>query len=370
MDPRVIADMETAFRSVFGSAESRHHVFGNASGNAVDRSRSSIERLCGAKSGTIILTASATESNNLAILGSVGTSKDGSHIVSTASEHLSVLLPLRSLNARIESTILSVDSRGEITVDQVEAAIGPKTVLVSVIFVNNEVGTINPIADIGAVCRKRGILFHTDATQAVGKLPINLLELPIDLMSFSAHKIYGPKGVGALYVNRETVGTRLKPIMYGGGQENGLRPGTLPVPLVSGFGTACDLAREAMDDDANRIGAMRDRLWERFQNEIPNIVLNGNPTNRLYNNLNVSFLGIPSEAFMTKLRGIIAVSAGSACTSSNPEPSHVLMAMGIHSDRIESAIRFGIGRFNTMAEIEFIADQIRDTVLELRLHFR
>lgn len=341
---------------------------GRAAAACVDRWRVKVSCLIGCNPSEVVFTSGATEANNLAIFGILG-GRNAANVVTTSAEHQSILRPLVMLRSQQREIVtLCVDQFGQIPVGSVESSLRKTTSLVSVIFANNEVGAINPIAEIGAMCRERGVLFHVDATQAVGKIPIDLSTLPVDLMSFSAHKLYGPKGIGALYVNRATVRDQIRPIMYGGDQEDGLRPGTVSLPLVVGFGRACELCQELMSDDPKRIGTMRDRLWERFQMDIPDVVLNGHSTNRLYNNLNVSFLGIPSEAFMVKLRDVIAVSAGSACTSANPEPSHVLRAMGIHGDRLESAIRFGLGRFNTMEEIEYVADHVRNAVLELRRH--
>ena len=351
------------------NAHSHTHGFGRKAADAVKRSRNAIAELIGCSPATVTFTSGATEANNLAVFGVMRAAGRPSHVVSTAGDHKAILDPTMALEADgFQRTVVEVDSTGQVDVDAIANAISRETVLVTVIFANNEVGTINPIADIGTLCRDHGVLFHTDATQAVGKIPIDVSELPIDLMSFSAHKIYGPKGIGALYVRNDEVRKRIRPLIYGGGHERGLRSGTLPVPLIVGFGKACELCRELMPEESESIRQMRDRLWERLQAEIPDVVLNGHPTERLDNNLNVSFLGVPSEAFMIKLREVVAVSAGSACTSANPEPSHVLKAMGVGHQRLESAIRFGLGRFNTMEEIAYVADNVRDAVAELRKH--
>jgi cysteine desulfurase len=367
VDPAVLAIMSGITEENPANAGSRTHVFGREAANVIDRNREAVASTIGARADEIIFTSGATESCNIAVCGLQDSLSGGGHIVLTSIEHPAVRDATRALlHLGAEVTVVAVNGDGIVCPEEIARAIRPNTVLVSAMFANNEVGTLSPVKEIGAVCREAGVLFHTDATQAVGKVSIDLSRLQVDLMSFSAHKIYGPKGVGALYVNRQTAAGRLKPIMYGGGHEQGLRPGTLPVPLIAGFGKACELSTELMVRDAKRIGLMRDRLWQRIQSEIPNAVLNGHPTLRLYNNLNVSFLGVPSEAFLVKLRDVVAVSAGSACTSANPEPSHVLRAMGIYGERLDSAIRFGLGRFNTMEEIEHVADHIRDAVAELR----
>lgn len=365
-DAAVVASM-AEWWSASGNAASTTHQYGAAAAKAVELGRRQTSSLIGASDRSVVFTSGATESNNLAILGLLRGSKQNTHLITGKAEHRSVLDPSAALVADgYQRTILPVDATGQVAADQVAKAIRPNTTLVSIVFSNSEVGTTSPIADIGSICRDRGVVFHTDATQAVGRLPIDVSELPIDLVSFSAHKMHGPKGIGALYVRNDDIRKQIQPLIYGGGHERGLRSGTLPVPLIVGFGRASQLCQELMADDATRIEAMRDRLWERFQSEIPDVVLNGHPTDRLYNNLNVSFLGVPSEAFMIKLRDVVAVSAGSACTSANPEPSHVLRAMGVGHERLESAIRFGLGRFNTMEEVEFVADNVRDAVSELR----
>lgn len=367
VDPAVLLEQEPYFSESCGNAASRTHVYGWRAAEAVDEARSCAARLIGGRASDLVFTSGATESNNLAILGVARAAGLGGHLIATAAEHRAALDPARALQADgFDVTVLPVDRDAGVGADRVADAIRPDTVLVSVIHANNEVGTINPIAEIGAVCREREVLFHTDATQTVGRIPIDVSKLPVDLMSFSAHKMYGPKGVGALYVRHETVQGRIRPLMYGGGHERGLRSGTLPVPLIVGFGKACELCEGQMEEESRRIGRLRDRLWERLQAEIPDVARNGDPANGLPGNLNVSFLGVPSEAFLVKLRDVVAVSAGSACTSANPEPSHVLRAMGLSSDRIESAIRFGIGRFNTYQEIEYVANAVRDAVAELR----
>lgn len=365
VDERVQLVLNDLMRDCFGNSQNVTHDYGRVALENLAIGTEQIAALIGAHARELVFTSGATEANNMAVLGTARATGHG-HIIVSAADHRSVLGPVEALAEEgFSVSILHVDQYGAVSIDELVAQLREDTFLVSVIFANNEVGTFNPISEIGAICRDRQILFHTDATQAVGKTAIDLSSSNIDLMSFSAHKIYGPKGVGALYVNRETVGPRLKPIMYGG-HHQGLRPGTAPIPIIAGFGKACELCAELLDEDGRRVAEMRDRLWHRFQQEIPDIVLNGHPNHRLCNNLNVSFLGVPSEAFIIRLRDSVAISVGSACTSSNPEPSHVLRAMGIYGDRLESAIRFGLGRFNTMSEIDHVADQVRDAVAILR----
>lgn len=371
MDPRVLMATNNANRKLFGNAGSRTHPHGLSAQNSVRESRQKVASLLSAEPDTIVFLSGATEANNLAVFGVCRETIPRQQVIASAAEHRSILEPVSILSGEnSRSVFANIESNGRVDVDAITGSIVSDTIMVTIILANNEVGTINPIIQIGNLCRERGIIFHTDATQAVGKIPINVSQLPIDLMSFSAHKIYGPKGVGALYVCNEQVLKRIRPLIYGGGHERGLRSGTLPVPLIVGFGKACELCQELMPEESIRIKAMRDHLWERFQTEIPDVVLNGDPTERLYNNLNVSFLGVPSESFMIKLRDVVAVSAGSACTSAKPEPSHVLRAMNVGHERLESAIRFGLGRFNTMEEIDYVADQVKVAVAELRSHLQ
>ncbi|QDT42547.1 Cysteine desulfurase [Gimesia alba] len=366
VDPRVIESMHPWWHDQPGNSSSKTHEYGRKAQSELEESRAKVASIIGAHSDKITFTSGSTESSNTVLFGLLH-QENNDHLIVTTTEHKAILDPSAVIaESGIAATLVPVDQHGQTDLEGIEKAISPSTKLISVIYANNEVGSINPIKEIGAFCRERKILFHTDATQAVGKIPLDVSNLPIDLMSFSAHKLYGPQGIGALYVRNEEIRRQIRPLIYGGGHERGLRSGTVPVPLVAGFGKACELSQDLMQTDAQKIGAMRDRLWQRFQTEIPNVILNGHPTERLYNNLNVSFIGIPSEAFIIKLRDIVAVSAGSACTSANPEPSHVLKAMNVGHARLESAIRFGLGRFNTMDEVEFVADKVRDAVRELR----
>jgi cysteine desulfurase len=287
-------------------------------------------------------------------------------VITTAAEHRSVLDPLRHLARRgTEVTFLNVDSAARVTPDDIARAIRPNTVLVSVIWANNEVGSLNPIGEIGELCRERGILFHTDAVQAVGKLPVDLSTLAVDLVSGTAHKLYGPKGVGLLYVRRGGPRIAIEPLVHGGGHEQRLRSGTLPVPLIVGYGEACRIAGLEMPVERLRLTGLRDRLWEALSSQLDGLVLNGHPSERLAGNLNVSFEGVDGEALMTGLSGI-AVSSGSACTSADPEPSHVLRAMGRSDSLTRASLRFGLGRSTTADQIDRAIAIVVETVRRLR----
>jgi len=314
----------------------------------------------------LIFTSGATEANNLALKGVLQAAPPKSHAITTAAEHRSVLDPLLRL-ARLgtEVTVLNVDSFGRVGPDDVAKAIQPNTVIVSVIWANNEVGSLNAIREIGAICRARGVLFHTDAVQAVGKLPIDLSDLSVDLLSATAHKLYGPKGVGILFVRRDGHRIDIEPLVHGGGHEQRLRSGTLPVPLIVGFGEACRIAAQELPEESRRLIELRERLWAGLQREMAGLVLNGHPSERLAGNLNVSFEGVDGEALMTGLWGI-AVSSGSACTSADPEPSHVLRAMGRNENLTRSSLRFGLGRNTTATEIDETISTVAGTVRRLR----
>jgi cysteine desulfurase len=313
-----------------------------------------------------VFTSGATEANNLALKGVMARCPAGSHLVVSAIEHRAVLDPARRLErAGHTVTVLPVNHFGEIDLDQLAESITPQTRLVSIAWANNEIGTLQDIAAIGGLCREKGVLFHTDAAQAVGKLPTNLSELPIDLVSFTAHKLYGPKGVGALYINRKQVGRRLEPLQDGGGQERGLRSGTLPVPLIAGFGKACELTGQLMEDETPRIRDLRDLLWRGLSAGISGLHGNGHPERRLAGNLNISIELVDGDALMARLTQI-AVSSWSACTSSDPEPSHVLRALGRDENLARSSLRFGLGRFTTEEEIQFAIAHVIEVVHQLR----
>jgi cysteine desulfurase len=378
VDPRVLDAMLPFFGETFGNAGSINHSFGTEAKEAVDRAREVIANGIGADAREIVFTSGATESNNLAIRGLADRPRrKGNHIVSVTTEHKAVLDPLRRLARRgFEVTLLNVEPHGSpragwLDPQKVAEAIRDDTLLVSVMLANNEIGVIQPIADIAALCNSRGVPLHCDATQAVGKIAVNVVDLGVDLMSFTAHKIHGPKGAGALYVRRRGGTVRLEPLVDGGGQENGLRSGTLNVPGIVGFAKAVELCLAEMPVESLRLTELRQRLWEGLQREVPDVVLNGPgidsrlPHLRLAGNLNCAFPLVNGEALMMSMK-TIAVSSGSACTSVNPEPSHVLRALGLNDDLTRASLRFGIGRFNTEEEIDYAVTAVAENVHRLR----
>ncbi|HMC63804.1 MAG TPA: IscS subfamily cysteine desulfurase [Gemmataceae bacterium] len=366
-DPRVLEAMLPYFAEKYGNAASRTHVFGWDAEEAVQRAREKLAALIGASAREIIFTSGATESNNLALKGVAGMYRTkGNHIITVATEHKAVLDPCKRLEREgFRVTFLPVDSAGRVTPEEIAAAITDETILVSVMAANNEIGTLQPIDAIGRVCKDRGVLFHSDAAQAAGKVPLDVEAMGVDLMSLSAHKIYGPKGVGALYVRRQNPYVRLEPIIDGGGHERGLRSGTLPVPLIVGFGEACAIGQEEMAGEAERLIGLRERLRTSIVEQLDQVYVNGHPTERLAGNLNVSFAGVKGEALMMRLKNI-AISSGSACTSANPEPSYVLRACGVSDELAHSSIRFGLGRFTTPEEIDYVAAEVVRAVEYLR----
>jgi cysteine desulfurase len=376
VDPRVVAAMLPFFDMQFGNPGSTSHSFGWAARDAVDQARGSIAAAIGAEPREIVFTSGATESNNLALRG-VGerSRRKGSHIISVQTEHKSVLDPLRRIARHgVEVTLLPVEPApspraGWLDPQRVADALRADTFLVSVMLVNNEIGVIQPLAEIAAVCHARGVFVHCDATQAVGKIAVCVQELQVDLMSFSAHKIYGPKGTGALYVRRSGGSVRLEPQIDGGGQEGGLRSGTLNVPGIVGLATALALCEAERESEAMRLSALRNRFYDELRRHIPLVTLNGPaltvPGLRLPGNLNASFALVDGEALMLSMREL-AVSSGSACTSANPEPSHVLRALGVDDDLVRASLRFGLGRDTTEEEIDFAVCVIRDGVERLR----
>ena len=376
VDPRVMAAMTPFFTEQFGNAGSSGHPFGWAAKDAVDAARETIADALRASSREIVFTSGATESNNLALRGIAERQRrKGNHLVAVTTEHKSVLDPLARLGRRgFEVTLLDVTPAGSrdagvVHPDAVAAALRDDTILVSVMLANNEIGAIARLAEIGAICKQREVLLHSDATQAVGKIPVDVEALGVDLLSFSAHKIYGPKGVGALYVRRRNPLVRLEPLLDGGGQEAGMRSGTLNVPGIVGLATALKLCVAEMDEETARLQRLRDQLFQGLSSQIDDVILNGpaldDPTLRLPGNLNCSFLGVDGEALMMNLRDL-AVSSGSACTSTNPEPSHVLRALGLSDDRVRASLRFGLGRFNTSEEVDFAVNRLAETVRRLR----
>ncbi|MEJ2229832.1 MAG: IscS subfamily cysteine desulfurase [Nitrospirales bacterium] len=366
-DPRVVETMLPYFSEKFGNAASRNHTFGWEAEEAVEKARKQIADLIHAEAKEIIFTSGATDSDNLALQGVVEMYREkGDHVITSATEHRAVIDTAKYLEKKgIKVTFLPVDKTGMVSPDDVRNAITDKTILISVMLANNEIGTINPVAAIGKVAKEKGVLFHCDASQGVGKIPVNVQEMGIDLMSFTAHKIYGPKGIGALYVRRRAPRVRLEPMMYGGGHERGMRSGTLAVPLIVGFGTACELCEQEMATESVRMAKMRDRLQEGIMSGMDEVYLNGHPTERLPHNLNISFAYVEGEALLMGVKEI-ALSSGSACTSATLEPSYVLRALGVGSDLAHSSIRFGLGRFNTDEEVEYTIDRMIKAVTHLR----
>ncbi|MGQ0507042.1 MAG: IscS subfamily cysteine desulfurase [Myxococcaceae bacterium] len=416
LDPRVLETMLPYFREDFGNAASRNHVFGWKAEAAVEKARKQVAELIGASDKELIFTSGATESDNLAIKGVLDFYRSkGDHIVTLKTEHKAVLDSCKRLERaraeRIEElrqqrlvelasvevtdenaaalaeqfkldqdpvlkkwiervqtgarvTYLDVQKDGKVDLEALKAAITDKTVLVSIMLANNEIGTVQPVNEIGKICRERGVLFHCDAVQGLGKVPFNVDEAHADLVSITAHKIYGPKGVGALYVRRKPR-VRIAPIIDGGGHERGMRSGTLNVASIVGFGKACEIARLEREDEGKRLSALRERLKKRLFSGLDMLTLNGHPADRLPGNLNISFAFVEGEAMMMAIKDV-AVSSGSACTSASLEPSYVLRACGVEEDMAHSSIRFGIGRFNTEEEIDYVADLVISKVNKLR----
>jgi len=367
MDPRVLEAMLPYFTRVFGNAASRNHSFGWDAEKAVEAAREQVGALLGASSKEIVFTSGATESNNLAIKGAAHFYKDkGRHVITSKIEHKAVIDSCRALELEgFSVTYLDPARDGLITRDAVAAALRPDTILVSIMAANNEIGTVNPLADIGALCRPKGVLFHTDAVQAVGKVPVDVEAMKIDLLSVTAHKMYGPKGVGALYVRRKPR-VRLVPLIDGGGHERGLRSGTLNVPGIVGFGKAAEVARAELATEAARLATLRDRLLHKIQDGVPRTVVNGSLEHRLPGNLNISFAYVEGESMLMAVNKHVAVSSGSACTSASLEPSYVLRALGVGDDLAHSSLRFGLGRFNTEDEVDRVADLVVRSANRLR----
>ena len=368
MDPRVLESMLPYFTEKFGNAASRNHAFGWDAEEGVEAARKQIAKLIHADAKEIVFTSGATESNNLALKGVVEMYHEkGDHIITSSTEHRAVLDTAKALEAKrgVKVTYLPVDKFGMVNPEDVRNAITDKTILISVMFANNEIGTINPVKAIGKIAKEKGILFHCDATQGVGKVPIDVQDMGIDLMSFSAHKIYGPKGVGALYVRKKNPRVRIAAQMDGGGHERGMRSGTLPVPLMVGFGKACELCEQEMAADAARLSVMRDRLHATITKALEDVYLNGHPTERLPHNLNISFAYVEGESLLMGCKEI-ALSSGSACTSATLEPSYVLRALGVGAELAHSSIRFGLGRFTLDEEVDYAGKRIIETVTKLR----
>lgn len=375
-DPRVLEAMLPFFTETYGNAASTTHAFGWAAKEAVEAARAAVAAAVGARPREIVFTSGATESNNLALCGMARHARrQGRHVVSVATEHPSVLDPLARLEREgIEVTLLPVvqapdETAGLVRPGELAAALRADTFLVSVMLANNETGAVQPVAEIARACRAHGAVLHCDATQAVGKVPVDVERLQVDLMSFSAHKLYGPKGVGALYVRTRNPQVRLAPVLEGGGHEGGLRSGTLNVPAIVGFARAVELCCEEMPREMERLGALRDRLFRGLAERLEGVTLNGpslaRPGLRLPGNLNVSFRGVDGESLLLSCKHL-ALSSGAACSSAEPEPSHVLRAMGLGADEARASVRFGLGRFNTAEEIDFAAATLADAVTRLR----
>ncbi len=368
VDPGVLEAMLPYFTTKFGNAASRNHSFGWEAEEAVDAARNQIAGLVGGKSKEIIFTSGATESDNLAIKGIVEFYKEkGNHIITCVTEHKAVLDSCRALERQGKATVtyLPVDKYGMVDPDDVRRAITDKTVLISIMYANNEIGTIHPIREIGKIAKEKGIIFHCDGVQAVGKIPVDVEADGIDLLAMSGHKIYGPKGIGALWVRSRGPRVRLTPIIDGGGHERGMRSGTLNVPGIVGFGKACELAKAGMAEEAARLTDLRNKLQAGLFERLDEIYLNGHPTERLPGNLNLSFAYVEGESLLMGISDV-AVSSGSACTSATLEPSYVIRALGINEELAHSSIRFGLGRFNTEEEVDYVTERITREVRRLR----
>lgn len=367
VDPRVLDAMLPYFREDFGNAASRNHVFGWKAEKAVELAREQVGALIGASAKEMVWTSGATESINLALKGAAEFYKEkGNHIITAVTEHKAVLDTCKRMEKNgFRVTYMPVQKDGLIDLDDLKRAIDDKTILVTIMAANNEIGVLQPIAEIGKLCKERGVIFHTDSTQAVGKVPIDVNKMGIDLASISAHKMYGPKGVGALYVRRKNPRVQLVAQMDGGGHERGMRSGTLEVPNIVGLGKACEIAMNEMPQESCRLAGLRNRLKDKLMGSLDEVYVNGNMEHHLPNNLNISFAYVEGESLLMGINDI-AVSSGSACTSATLEPSYVLKALGTGDELAHSSIRFGLGRFNTEAEVDYVADKVVDVVNRLR----
>ncbi|MBM4303370.1 MAG: IscS subfamily cysteine desulfurase [Deltaproteobacteria bacterium] len=367
LDPRVLEAMMPFLTEKFGNAASRSHAFGWETEEAVEKSRASIAKLIGANLKEIVFTSGATESINIALKGAAEMyAEKGNHIITAATEHKATLDSAKYLEKHgCTVTYLPVDKFGAVSPEQVKAAITEKTILISLMHANNEIGTIHPIEEIGKIAKEAGVLFHVDAAQTAGKISIDVEKMGIDILSISAHKMYGPKGVGGLYVRRTNPRVRLSPVVHGGGHERGFRSGTLNVAGIVGFGKAAELCSQEMAQEAVRVSALRDKLKNALFSQLDELFLNGDPIKRLPNNLNISFAFVEGEALMMGLKEV-AVSSGSACTSASLEPSYVLKAMGVGEELAHTSIRFGLGRFTTAEEVDFVIEKVVGVVKKLR----
>ncbi len=367
LDPRVLEAMMPYLTGVFGNAASRNHSFGWEAEQAVETAREQIAKLIGATAKEIIFTSGATESNNLAIKGIAEMYRErGNHIITEVTEHKAVLDTCKKLEKQgFRVTYLPVKGDGLVDLEELERAMDDQTILVSIMYANNEIGVVQPIREIGALCKSKGVLFHTDAVQAVGKIPVNVMQDNIDVLSLSGHKVYGPKGVGALYVRRRNPRVQISEQQNGGGHERGMRSGTLNVPGIVGLGKACEIAGEEMATEAARQLELRDYLRHKLEAALDYTQVNGNMDHHLPGNLNMSFVYVEGESLLMGINDI-AVSSGSACTSATLEPSYVLKSLGLGDDVAHSSIRFGLGRFNNKAEVDYVADKLIDVVTKLR----
>ncbi len=367
VDPRVVDAMLPYFNEKFGNAASRNHAFGWSAEEGVEEARAQVARLINATPKEIVITSGATESDNLAIKGVAAMYREkGNHIITQVTEHKAVLDTCKRLEKEgYEVTYLPVEKDGRINLDDLRRAITPKTILITIMYANNEIGVIQPIAEIGKIAKEKGIFFHVDGVQAIGKVPVDVQKDGIDLLSISAHKLYGPKGVGALYVRRKNPRVQLTALIDGGGHERGMRSGTLNVPGIVGLGKACDLCREEMAEESARLAGLRDRLKNGIMGKLDETFINGSMEHRLPHNINISFAYVEGESLLMGINDI-AVSSGSACTSATLEPSYVLKALGVGEDLAHTSIRFGLGRFNTIEEVDYVTDRVVETVERLR----
>ena len=369
VDPRVLEEMIPYFTEKFGHPASRNHPFGWEAEGGVDKAREQIAKLIGARDPKeVVFTSGGTEAINLALKGVAEMYREkGNHIVTTTIEQRATLDVCKRLERQgFEVTYVPVGREGLVDVEAIRAALTDKTILISVMFANNEIGTIQPVAELGKLAKEKGIIFHTDATQAVGKIPVDVEAMGIDLLSATAHMLYGPKGVGALYVRRKNPRVRLAPMVDGGGHERGMRSGTVPVPLVVGFGKAAEICGEVMGEESKRMAALRDRLQEQILSKVDEAYVNGHPERRLPHNLNISFAYVEGESVLMGLNREAALASGSACTSATLEPSYVISALGVDSELAHSSIRFGLHRFSTEEEVDFVAQKTIEVIKRLR----
>jgi len=366
LDPRVLEAMLPFLTSKFGNAASNSHSFGWEAAAAVEGARRQVATAIGASPQEIVFTSGATESDNLALLGVAEALRTrGNHIITAVTEHKAILDSCKHLETRgFRVTYLPVNGDGLVNLDELNAAFSGATILVTIMAANNEIGVVQPVEEIGRLCHERGVLFHSDAVQALGKVPLDVRTAHLDLASLTGHKLYGPKGCGALYVRNDSR-VRLEPLIHGGGHENGMRSGTLNVPGIVGFGKACEVARQEMPEESCRLAGLRNRLRDRLLAALDEVVINGSMEHRLPGNLNMSFLNVEGETLLTGLHDV-ALSSGSACSSGKTHASHVLKGLGLSDEAAGSAIRFGVGRFNTEAEIDYVAQRVIDLVKSLR----